>query len=465
MRTNTDEPATRPNDLLSSAAPEAGGFGIAEPPAAVSDRHNGGVLPRNQSDLASADRLVSLGDAHVAAGRQDDAAGCYDAALLLNPQNANGLANLGRVLHQQRKLEEAAACFHRALELEPDNPWFHSYLGALLLLKGEFEQGWREFEWVWQTKEVQADTPNPGKPRWDGSPLEGRLCLLQAPFGFGDNLQWSRFASHMAARGARVILECQPELVRLMRTLSGVAQVVAAGEPLPAFDVYAPLISLPHLLGLPSPRPADVPYLRADKADAERWAQALPPSSDLRVGLVWAADPTHPGAWRSVPLATLAPLANVGGVTFFSLQKGAGVEQLGTAPPGMRVVDLGQQFTDFADAAGLLMQMDVVITVDTAMAHLAGALGRPVWILLASLPDARWLLDRNDSPWYPSARLFRQKRAGDWAPVIARVASELAKLTALRQRRPTSGAPADADRAGAPDPNSGRRRRHTLPGS
>jgi len=391
-------------------------------------------MKRPQADGRKLDsegiELLSRGDALVGQERLDEAGDCYRAALRLNPANAASVAKLGRVLHQQKRLEEASACYYRALEMEPGNPWFHSYLGALLLLKGEFEQGWSELEWLWQAPELQADSPDPGKPRWDGSPLDGRTCLLQAPFGFGDNLQWCRYASHLVAGPGRVVLQCQPELLRLLRTLPRVNQVLALGEPLPPFDVHAPLLSLPHLLKLPYP-PADVPYLQADEADIARWAQALPPRRGPRVGLVWNADPTDPGRWRSVKLADLAPLAQVVGVDFFSVQKGAGAEQLGTIAEGMHVADLGAQLTDFADTAALLTQLDLVVSVDTAVAHLAGALGLPVWILLPSLPDARWLLDREDSPWYPSARLFRQERPGDWMPVITRVVSELAKFAQL----------------------------------
>jgi hypothetical protein len=335
---------------------------------------------------------------------------------------------LGRALHQCRKLTKAAACYRRALELEPDNPWFHSYLGALLLLRGQFEEGWRELDWLWKIEQVQADSPYPGKPRWDGSPLQGRTCLLQALLGFGDNLQWVRYAAHVAGRGGHAVVQCQPELVRLIGTVSGVDQAVAVGNPLPAFDVYAPLISLPLLLGRPRPGGEEVPYVRAAEADVERWRQALPARRGLRVGLAWSADPAHPGPGRSMPLTSLAPLADVPGVSLFSLQKGPGVEQLSDSLFGRLLPNLGQGLSDFADTAGLLMQMDLVITVDTAVAHLAGALGRPVWILLASMPDARWLLDREDSPWYPSARLFRQRRAGEWAPVVLRVAAELGRL-------------------------------------
>ncbi|HVA22956.1 MAG TPA: tetratricopeptide repeat protein [Chloroflexota bacterium] len=378
--------------------------------------------------------LVKLGCSYAVAEQLDEAAGCFQAVVAVSPENAYVRAALGRVLQMQHKLDEAAACYQRALELDPGNPWFHTYLGTLLLLRGHFDECWRELEWFWQTSLPIAASLKLGKPRWDGSPLAGRTILLQAPLGgFGDNVMWARYASHVAARGGTVIVQCPPELARLLQGLTGVRQVVARGEPLPAFDVHAPLMSLAHLLGMPHPNQAGVPYLPIDYVDSGRWAQALAPRTGMRVGLAWATDPTHPAARRrSIAMGCLAPLADIGGVTFFSLQKGLGAEQLATLPPGLHVVDIGRQLMDFADTAAVLNQLDLVITVDTVVAHLAGALGLPVWILLASRADARWLLDREDSPWYPSARLFRQAEAWDWVSVIERVACELATLSADR---------------------------------
>ena len=348
-----------------------------------------------------------------------------EAALVRNPGDAASHASLGRALHLQRKFAAAESHLRRALEIEPANPWFHAYLGALLLLLGDFEPGWREFEWMWRIPAVEQEYARLERPRWDGGPLAGRVCLLYGSPSYGDTLQWCRYAPELAARGGRPLLVCQPELQRLLRTLPGV-DLVGWNDPLPPFDVHAPLMSLPYLLGLPEP-PAVVPYLVAPHAaDIARWQAALPPG--FKVGLVWAADPTHPGPWRSMSLRELAPLGAVPGVTFISLQKGPAEQELPSAPAELRPIDLGSQLTDFADTAALLSQLDLVITVDTAMAHLAGALGIRAWILLPALPDARWLLHRSDSPWYASARLFRQSQPGDWAPVVQQVAQELRKL-------------------------------------
>ncbi|MGH2363801.1 MAG: glycosyltransferase family 9 protein [Chloroflexota bacterium] len=348
-----------------------------------------------------------------------------EAALARNLGDAASHASIGRALHLQRKFAEAEFHLRRALELEPMNPWFHAYLGALLLLLGDFEPGWREFEWMWRIPAVEQEYAGLRRPRWDGSPLAGRVCLLYGSPSFGDTLQWCRYAPELAVRGGRPLLVCQPELRRLLRTLPGV-ELVGWDDPLPPFDVHAPLMSLPYLLDMPVP-PAAVPYLFApNKADVVRWQAALPPG--FKVGVVWAADPTHPGPWRTMPLRELAPLGSVSGVTCVSLQRGPAEQELLAVPRELRPIDLGPQLTDFADTAALLSQLDLVISVDTAMAHLAGALAGRAWVLLPALPDARWLLHRSSSPWYPTARLFRQPQPGDWAPVVEQVVEELRKL-------------------------------------
>ena len=333
------------------------------------------------------------------------------------------LGALGKVLHIRRELAEAEACFDRALAIEPASPWLHTYLGSLLLLEGRFDRCWAELEWFWRTPAVRAAAHGLNAPRWDGAPLPGGAILLQAPLGgFGDNLMWARYVPFVAKRVGRVVLQCPPELARLFGTLACAVQVVSGADPLPACDAHAPLMSLAHLLDMPDPRQAPPPYVQPRAADAARWAKALGRHRGLKVGLAWAANPAHPAARRrSIPLAELAPLAKVPGVTLVSLQR-----ELDARPAWIAAA--GRPLADFADTAGLMSQLDLVISADTAVAHLAGALGRPVWIMLPSQADSRWLLDRDDSPWYPSARLFRQSTAWDWAPVVERVAEELAAL-------------------------------------
>jgi hypothetical protein len=252
--------------------------------------------------------------------------------------------------------------------------------------------------------------------------------LVYSEQGIGDTIQFVRYAPLLARRGARVILQCQPELKPLFQSLEGVDCVLSTSEALPPFDVQAPLLSLPLALGTTLESiPAQVPYLKADPALAEAWRAKLAPAGRcLKVGLAWAGNPKHRNDRnRSMPLSVLAPLAGVGGVRFYSLQKGDAAGQAKGPPPGMDLVDLTQELNDFADTAAFVANLDLVISVDTAAVHLAGAMAKPVWTLLPFFSDWRWLLDREDSPWYPTMRLFRQRTRGEWGGVVERVVKEL----------------------------------------
>ncbi len=263
--------------------------------------------------------------------------------------------------------------------------------------------------------------------QWDGSSLEGRSLLLHAEQGFGDALQFIRYLPRVAQRGGRIILGCQPELQRLFQTIADGCQIVVRGQALPAFDLYCPLLSLPRVFGTTlASIPNLIPYLRADAGEAGKWQQRLAEHcSMVKVGLAWAGSPAHKNDRnRSMKLARLAPLGRTPGVRFFSLQKGEAAAESKT-PPGLELVDWTQELKDFADTAGLIENLDLVIAVDTAVAHLAGAMGKPVWTLLPSNSDWRWMLEREDSPWYPTMRLFRQTSWGDWDSVVARVAEAL----------------------------------------
>jgi hypothetical protein len=253
--------------------------------------------------------------------------------------------------------------------------------------------------------------------------------LLHSEQGFGDTIQFIRYAPLLARQGARVVVECQPELRSLLRGVEGVQHLLAQGEPLPPFDLHAPLLSLPLAFGTRlGSIPAQVPYLKADPALAEAWrGKVAGDGRRLKIGLAWAGSPARKGdRQRSVSLSALAPLAAVKGADFYSLQKGPAAEQAKNPPPEMRLMDLTAELKDFADTAALIASLDLVISVDTAVAHLAGAMARPVWTLLEFVPAWRWLLDREDSPWYPTMRLFRQPSRGDWGSVVRRVAEALA---------------------------------------
>jgi hypothetical protein len=306
-------------------------------------------------------------------------------------------------------------------------------------MQGDLARGLAELEWRWQLPGYTSEGEAFFRTFWDGGNLAGRTILLHDEQGFGDTIHHARFLPLVKARGGRVILRCQPALGRLLAGLDGADQVlgIARGEPLPAFDVHAPLMSLPHLLGTTlATIPANVPYLRPSPDDVTRWAARLaadPDLPDFRVGLVWAGSPLHANdSRRSLSLDALEVLAQPG-ASFYSLQKDAAAAAAATPPAGLRLIDLGPNLHDFAETAAAVSRLDLVITVDTAVGHLAGALGRPVWLLLSAVHDTRWMTEREDTPWYPTMRLFRQRPGETWGPVLQRVRAELA--TAARQGR------------------------------
>ncbi len=379
------------------------------------------------------DFYFNLGVALQALERHADAAAAYRRALALAPQHAGALTNLGRALQKQARPQEAVACFERALALKPDLPEAHWGLATQRLLLGDFARGWEEYEHRWALPENQGLRREFAAPRWDGGDIAGRTILLHAEQGIGDTLQFVRYAPLLARRGARVIVLCQPPLKRLLMEMNDVS-VVADGEPLPELDLQLPLMSLPRLLSTTlATIPADVPYLRADPVDVRTWSKKLDDKNHFKIGLVWAGNRRHLNDRnRSCTLEALAPLAAVSGIRLYSLQKGEAAAEIRNAPANMQLVDLNDELVDFADTAAVITCLDLVITVDTAVAHLAGALARPGWLLLPFAPDWRWMLTREDSPWYPSLHLFRQNQAGDWGSVLTAV------IHALRQRMNTA---------------------------
>ena len=370
----------------------------------------------------------NLGSALKDQGQLDEAIAAYRQAIALRPTYADAHNNLGNALKDQGQLDEAVAAFRQAIALKPDYAEFHFNLSLSLLTSGDFQQGWEEHEWRWKCKEFPTPARNFPQPQWDGCPLEGRTLLLHTEQGHGDAVQFIRYLPLVEQRGGRIIIECQAELQRLIRPIAGRCQIVVSGQPLPIFDLHCPLLSLPRVFGTNLDNiPNNVPYLRADAEDAGRWQRRLADHSPLvKVGLGWAGSPAHRNDCnRSMKLATLAPLGQVPGARFFSLQKGEAAAETKTPPAGMELVDWTQELKDFADTAALIANLDLVIAVDTAVVHLAGAMGKPVWTLLPFVSDWRWLLERQDSPWYPSMRLFRQPRIGDWDGVITRVVEAL----------------------------------------
>jgi tetratricopeptide (TPR) repeat protein len=432
-------------------------------------------LGHHHEALKSFDRALAIRPDHIASlnrrgialdelRRHEEALASYDKALAIAPQDAEVLNNRGIALDALRRHEEAVASYGKALAIKPDyvealnnrasslielglfddaraayeavfaaNPNYapgHWNRSMLLLRLGSFEAGWREFEWR-RKKDSWLQRKLAG-PEWAGEEPAGKRIFLYSEAGLGDTIQFARFARCMADAGANVTLEVQPVLAELLQTLRGVT-VIPAGEQLPASDFHLPLMSVPSVRGTAATSiPADVPYLAADAARIERWAKRLP-RGKFKVGIVWQGNP-YPkvDSGRSIPLRSFAPLGAIPGVSLISLQKNDGSEQLTGLPAGLTVETLGADFDTgpdaFLDSAAVMMNLDLIVSSDTAMAHLAGALGRPVWIALKHVPDWRWMRDGDDTPWYPTARLFRQNDRDDWDGVFARIASELSWL-------------------------------------
>ena len=375
-----------------------------------------------------ADARYNLGNVLRDTGQIESSIAEYREAVRLRPGHAETHNNFGFALQDLGRIEDAAAEYREAIRLRPDYADAHLNLAFALLVRGDFAHGLPEYEW--RTRRPAHGMPPLPQPQWDGGPLEGRTILIRSEQGLGDGIQFVRYVPLLAARGATVILECLPELRRLFQGAPGVTHVVARGETPPPFDLHCPLASLPLAFGTRVESiPAATPYLHAEPLGVKEQATRLViEGGTLNVGLVWAGNPDHRNdRKRSLSLAQLSTLSRVRGVRFFSLQKGTPAEQVRT-PAGMDLVDAAGDLSDFADTAAVVAALDLVITVDTAVAHLAGAMGRPVWVLLPFAPDWRWLLGREDSPWYPTMRLFRQESPGAWGAVIEWVAGELERL-------------------------------------
>ena len=381
-------------------------------------------------DLAPA--WNNLGNALREMGRLEEAVNCYQSALRLRPNHAITLHNLGLTFRGLMQLDDAMRCFDAALASDPNHHECRVSRATTLLLRGDFERGWREYEARWEVKRAFTKRDYP-QPLWDGQDPDGKTILLHSEQGFGDAIQFARYAPLLASRGARVVLECRPELKTLFEGLRGVQQVIVAGEPPPHFDFHCPLMSLPRVCGTTVETvPSGVPYLHADLARVDQWAQKLSGHA-WRVGLAWAgAAGNLNDRDRSTTLKHFAPLAGVPGVEFYSLQKGPASSEAATLPPPTRLSDISADLNDFADTAAAIQNLDLVICVDTAVGHLAGALGKPVWALLAFSPDWRWMIDRSDTPWYPTMRLFRQAGRGEWDSVMDRVVDELRAVKSPR---------------------------------
>jgi tetratricopeptide (TPR) repeat protein len=369
--------------------------------------------------------LNNLGIALTDLGQPQEAIARYERALALQPERAETYYNLAIALERQERRAEAIASYGRAWALKPDYAQAHFNRAYTLLLTGQLEEGWQEYEWRFAVARYDRKFE---RPLWSGEPLAGKRILIPAEQGFGDTLQFIRYVPAVVERGGKVVLEVPEPLVRLARTVAAASEIIAVGDPPPAFDYYCPLLSLPRVLRTTlATIPSAVPYLSLPNDVSADWAERITQASGLRVGVVWAG--TTVGA---IDLELLQPLWDVTGVSWFSLQLGDWSRNISFLN-GIAITDLSSWLTDFAETAAAILHLDLVISVDTSVAHLAGALGRPVWLLLPNAPDWRWLLEREDSPWYPTARLFRQRKAGDWSGVARQVATALAQIAPLNR--------------------------------
>ena len=383
-----------------------------------------------QPNLAPAHN--NIGNLMMDQDRLEEATACYREALRINPNFFEAYNNLGNTLQRMGKQAEAVVSYDLAIRVKADYGEAHWNKSLALLVLGEFEEGWREYEWRWKSKTFKERSFR--QPLWNGSPIPNGTILLHAEQGLGDTLQFIRYVPFVKERIGRVLFECPKALLKLLADFEGIDQLVPVGSSMPSFDVQAPLLSLPGLLGTNlSNIPVKIPYLSAQPSLVEHWRQELSAMPGFKIGIAWQGSAANLGDnRRSIPLTQFAPLARVPGVSLLSLQKGIGTEQIGQVADQFTVVDLGDRLDEangpFMDTAAVMKNLDLVVTADTATAHLAGALGVPVWIALAYMADWRWLLERSDSPWYPSVRLFRQQRAGDWSEIFERMAVEVVRM-------------------------------------
>ncbi len=358
----------------------------------------------------------NMGNALRELGRLDVAKASHQQAVKLAPSSPEAFYNLGLVLRDLGEGAAALSCFDRTLTLNPEHVDCHWDRSLALLQKGDLEAGFEEYEWRWK---LDRSPPRDfAQPLWDGGNFKGKTLLVHQEQDFGDMIQFARFLPAVKALGGTVVVEAQPELTGLFSTLEGVDKVIDKGAQLPDFDLYVPMLSLGRLLGVTQDAiPAKMPYIHPPELHPVQLPASL--GRIKKIGIAWAGKPTHQNDRnRSCPFTHFVDLLGLAGISVFSLQKGRPIAEVAEAGAEALVTDIGSRLKDFAETAAVIQQLDLVITVDTAVAHLAGALGKPVWVALPFPPDWRWMLGRRDTPWYPSMRLFRQRRFGAWGPVF-----------------------------------------------
>ncbi|MCK9917169.1 tetratricopeptide repeat protein [Microbacteriaceae bacterium K1510] len=439
------------------------------PTDATTHANLGTLLLKEQlysSAAAAFEAALSLQPHHTAAlngiaktlvelGLFDLAADAHRDALACTSDDSRLQADLAVLLNERGDTDAALELLKDALSRDADRADIHTTLAFCLFAAGEWSQAWRAYEWRQRDPLYHQPPATIYSPEWQGEDLTGKTILLQAEQGFGDTIQFVRYTSFVKAKGCRVLLQAPKALLSLLANVSGIDQLISDDDPCPACDFHVSLMSLPGRFDTSiTTVPADIPYLSADVALVAAWRKRLALKPGLAIGIAWQGNPDHPfDRWRSMPLSAMRPLFDCPGVQFVSLQFGAGQGQLKTVDASIAAPAIEHEITSFADTAAIIANLDLVISVDSSVAHLAGALGKPVWILLAARCDWRWMRERNDTPWYPQARLFRQETLHDWPAVIARVQHALwtfagtepsSAVAAPPQRRESDAVLADA---------------------
>lgn len=372
---------------------------------------------------------VNKGFALFELGRLDEAENALSTALDMKPDMPGALINLANVLISQRNHPKALSVLERLLTLDPHHPSAHFLRSLVLLVEGDYENGWAEYDWRLLTPELRLYADAADTPRWTGTEdIAGKTLLVHAEQGIGDTLQFVRYLPLLRERGARIVLEAQPQLRRLLAGTDGIDKFIAKGDALPPSDLHVPLLSLPRLLWKTQGAHAQaVPYVRADEGAVAAWRERVDSlGPGLKVGIAWAGNPDHANDRnRSMRFGQLRPLLALDHVKWISLQKNRGAGDSPEEIASSGLTDWTSDLTDYAETAGLIESLDLIVSVDTSVAHLAGAMNKPVWVMIPFAPDWRWLLERTDSPWYPGLRLFRQGEYGDWSGVIDAIGQAL----------------------------------------
>ena len=387
-----------------------------------------------QLDPKHADAFYNKGNACQRMEEFEKAISCYQEAIKLNARDHEAWTNLGKLHHELNQLEQAVAAHDCALQISPEFPLGHWNRALALLTTGRLLEGFSDYEWRWRMGGDIFVPRNYPQPRWAGEPINERILFVHAEQGFGDAIQFVRFVRQARRRAARVILECPPALKRLFEHSECADTLITLGQTPPAFDTYAPLMSLPGIFHTTLETiPCHTPYLKSPSDGGA----VTTPTSHLKIGLTWAGNATRDqNALRSIPFKELTPILQTPGTAFYSLQLPLSESDGARLRAVPNLVDVSRQLEDFSHTAAVIAQMDLVITVDTAVAHLAGALNKPTWTLLQHVPDWRWFLQRSDTPWYPSMRLFRQSVRGDWNGPIQQITAALKELVLGRVSRP-----------------------------